>query len=221
MAITAQSVLDRVQKLLYDQAGVRWPNEEVLDWIADGQILVIQHVPESASRTVSLNLRVGTSQELEAQYSRLLDIIRNQGEDGATPGPAITIAERLSLDAIRPNWHEEEGDVVYHFVYEPDQNKRNFWVYPGPDAPLKVQAMVSPQPPATLQASTELLLKETYINPLVDWAMFRSLSKQADFGSAGPRGQAHAQAFAAAIGMEMTTKGLVDPNRKMRGQRNG
>jgi len=214
VTITANEIVSRAASLLFDLEKVRWPEAELLLWVADAQQLIGKNVPDSVSTVMNIPLVAGTKQTLDASFSRLLRIIRNQGSPDA--GQAITLTTRKALDAIRPGWHEETGPIVEHYVYEPEIDRRSFWVYPGPESTIMVQAVVALMTPTAVAAGVPLIVPEIWTNALVDWTMFRALSKQADFGSAGPRAEAHARAFAAAIGMEWSARGLVNPNREIR-----
>lgn len=220
MAIRSDEIVSRASSLLFDLTQVRWPTAELLLWIADAQQLIAQQVPDSVSVTTSITLVPGTKQRLPSSpiaYNRLISLVRNLGAGGAEPGAGITLTTREALDAVRPNWHADVGSTeIQHYVYDPEADRLTFWVYPGLPESTRVEAVLARACPTTIALGQDLIVSDMWSNTVLDWVMFRALSKQSDFGSAGPRAESHARAFAAAVGMEYSTRGLTNPNRELK-----
>ena len=139
MAVTVQSVIDRVQKTLQDTTGVRWPVvDELVLWVNDAQREIALLKPDASAKNVTVTLAVGTKQDIPSDGNRLLRVVRNMSAASSGVGKrAGRIVSREVLDAQTPDWHDPlvTGDaahvaVVKHYIYD-EQNPRNFYVYPG------------------------------------------------------------------------------------------
>jgi hypothetical protein len=78
MAVTVQSVIDRVQKTLQDTTGVRWPVvDELVLWVNDAQREIALLKPDASAKNVTVTLAVGTKQDIPSDGNRLLRVVRN------------------------------------------------------------------------------------------------------------------------------------------------
>src|SRR5215471_6170836 len=123
MAVTAQTILARVRTQLIDELSTkRWSDDELLRWLSDGQRTVVAMDPSTSEVTDALPLVAGSKQELPEGSFLFLDVKRNMGSDGATPGRAVTIISRENLDRTDPNWHaSRRSDTTMHYLFDPKQ----------------------------------------------------------------------------------------------------
>jgi len=140
MAVSVNSVIDRVQQVLQDTTGVRWPvTDELVLWINDAQREIALLKPDASAVNTTINLVAGTKQSIPADGNRLLKVVRNMSNLGAglIGGRAVRLVDVAVLDTQTPDWHDPNvsgaaahGSVVEHYVYD-ESNPRNFYVYPG------------------------------------------------------------------------------------------
>jgi hypothetical protein len=143
----------------------RHPEHEMVDWMNDIQTAITKFLPSACSRVDSIKLVPGTKQSIQAipavnckpgdgttpadavVGTMLLDVIRNMGPDGLTPGRSIRVVPRKQLDTMSPDWHTVASTEVASFVYDP-ATPRYFWVTPGVHAstPVWVDAAFTAQP---------------------------------------------------------------------------
>src|SRR6478609_911355 len=98
MAVTAQTIITRVRTQLIDElATKRWTDDELLRWLSDGQRTLVAMDPALGEVSGPLLMVVGTKQTLPAGAFMLLDIKRNLGLDGVTPGRVVTVVSRENL----------------------------------------------------------------------------------------------------------------------------
>lgn len=64
MALLAQSIVQRAVQILQDTTSVRWPVDELVRWLNDGQREIVLHRPDSNSKVATGTLAVGTRQDL-------------------------------------------------------------------------------------------------------------------------------------------------------------
>ena len=64
MAILVNDIISRVQSVLQDTTGVRWPQTELVLWINDAQREVALLKPDAMSNTAIATLDTGTKQSI-------------------------------------------------------------------------------------------------------------------------------------------------------------
>lgn len=179
----------RARILLNDQDGTRWLDNELVAWINDAQKLIAMTRPDSSVSNSALTLVVGSKQSIPAAGFRLLDVVRNLSADGVTGGRSIRLVDREVLDSQDPMWHTSTASAtIKHFIYD-NRDPKNFYVYPPAVAGTKIEAMYSVSPseivydavtPATT-LNTSLTVSDVYLEAVLNYVMYRSYSKDAEF----------------------------------------
>ncbi len=87
-----------------------------------------------------------------------------------------------------------------------DLSPRVFWLFPAPDKEISIDAVVSRIPEAvyvlTQDDDTPVPLEEAYVNPLVEWMLFRAFSKDAAGGAESGLAAQHYQSFVEQLGIK-------------------
>ena len=189
--ILAKDIVSDVQTIIQDQTGVRWPLDELLQWLNEGQRQIVILRPDAYSVTEAVHLVAGSKQKIPEAGIRLLDVIRNMGIDGSTPGDAVTFCERNHLDTQRRGWHyQNPAATVLHFVYD-DREPTTFYTFPPQPGSGQgwVDLVFSKSPPlCTIKdvinkdgtsgsANSVISLDDIYEPPLKDFVVYRSYCK--------------------------------------------
>lgn len=211
--ITVLEVIGKAQIIMQDLTGVRWPvATEMLGWLNDGQREVQIYKPNSYVKNVAVKLTAGTKQELPADGIQLIDIVRNMGTDGQTPGNAVRITERESLDANVRNWHTATpATSVKHYTYSP-LDPKHFYVYP-PQPPTNqgyVEMIYGALPPACVQNGV-INVDDIYQNVLIDYILYRAFSKDSEVADSNRAARYQASYLNALTGKAKIEFG-VNPN---------
>ena len=92
---TVGSILDKAQSVLQDKTAVRWPEEELIEWVNDACREIALIKPDASSRNEIVPLVGGTKQTLPAAALRLLRVVRNVSDPvGGVGGRAIRLVSR-------------------------------------------------------------------------------------------------------------------------------
>lgn len=203
----ASVILSRAKDILQDITSVRWTEAELMRWLSDAQREVVLYRPEACVSNASVALAANsTKQSLPANALRLLDITRNMGANGATPGRAIRLVHREIMDAQTPDWHTATASSeVLHYMFDA-RDPKNFYVYPRPSSTLYVEAIYSIAPTEIVTSTQTLSVEDIFANVLLDYLLYRAYTKDSDYAGNGQRAVAHYQAFANALGI----KGNID-----------
>lgn len=219
MAITAQSIVRRVVETLQDNTSVRWPVNELVRYLNDGQREIALYRPDAMVTNATVTLTAGSKQALPANGSKLIEVIRN---NTASSKRAVRLVNREILDAQSPSWHNIAGVTeVLHFMYDP-RDPKVFYVYPpaaasGASVDLVYSALptdiTEPADGSTYSAVTgNISVPDIYGNVIQDYILYRAYSKDSEYAGNAQRAQAHYGAFANALGIEMKATVNFQPN---------
>jgi len=207
MATTAQTIIDRTNHILQDRDNVRWSQAELLGWMNEGQLQIIDLQPSAYSKIRELQLVTGTRQTLPVDAIRLLDVIRNQ--DGIYNTSVREVA-RIDLDTQVPNWHEHKPHrIVQHYMYD-RQQLDVFYVYPpqpedsGSLGPGIVETLLAVIPPVLATVNDEIAIKDIYAPPLVNYVLYRAYAKDSEASANIELKDMYFQQFMASLGAQQT-----------------
>lgn len=213
-------ILSRTGRLLSDPTHVRWAVDELVDYINDAQKQIVLLRPDANSRNEPFQLTAGSRQEIPASGLQLLRITRNLGQDGQTPGRVVYPTLRSALDAETPEWHTSQGPAVQHYIYDPQVDRKVFYVYPSVagDWYLEISYSSTPAdvPVPTSGNDPELELSDQYINPIVDWVLYRCWAKDAEYAGNVQRAGMHEQSFYQQLGVKAESVMAMNPTRRVR-----
>lgn len=216
--ITAQSIITRARKLFHDDTGVRWPDQECLDWLNDGQREIVLLKPNAYSVNAVVQLVPGTKQSIPQTGIQLIDIVRNMtgvAPNFTTPGKVVRLVDREVLDSTIPTWHSSPAAAdgqVDHYVFD-GRDPKTFYVYPqAPATPNAVEMIYSAAPANVATITGTITLDDIYANALLDYIMYRSYSKDAEFAANENRAAGYYQAFLNSLGLKTKSEQSVNPN---------
>lgn len=216
--VLVREVLWRVSSILHDTNPqfLRFPEAELVQWLDDAHLAITSLLPAACSRIDAIKLRPGTRQSIEliaaadckpgdgstptapVRGTQVLDVIRNMGANGATPGRSIRLIAdgREVLDAQNPDWHSQTGERVGQWMFDP-RTPRHFYVSPGAPSTGAVWAEVAyvaePQKiPAggavgapvhhySGSSTAVIQVRDEHLADLVNYVCARALMKNAQF----------------------------------------
>ncbi len=208
--MTAASIIITQAQDILNDAGVRWPTTELLRWINAGQQAIVVLRPDANALGQNITLSAGTRQQLPAGGLLLLDISRNMGADGNTPGKPIRLVQREMLD-INPGWHTDAASsYITNYCYD-ERIPKEFWVYPPANNGIRVWSVVSMTPNTVDEATDTLDIGVMFEGALLDYVLFRGFMKGATVGNQ-QRALTHFKTFSMALGAEAQAKVMNSPN---------
>jgi len=209
--VTAQTIINKAAIQLTDIANVRWTRAELLSWLNDGMRQIVTMQPSASSTTVSKLLTAGTRQTIPSDGWLLLQIYRNMGTTGTTPGRAIRIVSREVLDGFDPYWHTGIPKAeVKNFIYD-TQDQLAFYVYPPNTGTQYIELNYSAQPTNLTSESQVIPLFDVFQSALVDYILYRACSKDAEYAPGLQLAQAYITTFTIALQGKATTEATNDP----------
>jgi hypothetical protein len=217
--ITVVSVLDRVNTILVDVTKTRWTYEELIVWFNDAVLAVVNKRPDANVQNTSYTLTANQSKQiLPTNGLRWIDVIFNE----ATGSP-IRKTIRRQLDDQIPNWHRRTGTEPTQYVFD-ERDPKVIYVYPQVTTAQSVLACYSIAPTAIdiADIATAIIpIDDNYVNPLVDFILYRAYSKDADYAANAQRAMGHLQAFGAELGDKYQVDKAYNPRSRMEELNNG
>ena len=225
MAVTVQSVLDRVQQTLQDTGGIRWSSTaELILWVNDAQREIAILKPDATAVNTTVTLAAGTKQTIPADGNRLLNVVRNMSAASSGTGKrTVRLVSRDILDSLEPSWHDpavkgdaKHGTSIKHFMYE-EQNPRNFYVYPGVSGNAYLEIIYS-QNPATVAANANLGVPDIYATCVMHYVLYMCYMKESEFVANQQRANGHFNLFMSTITGKAQVDTVTTPNLDTRPQ---
>lgn len=206
-------VIDRARIMLNDTdaAGYRWSDAELISYINDAELTISVVRQDASPGTSVVTLVAGTKQSVPADALRLQDVPRNIGSDGSTPGRAIRITDREVLDLFEPNWHKgAKKSEVRHFLYD-EMNPYEFFVYPPVNDGVKVEVRFSKRPTQHTLKSEDLVLNDAFFEAILNYTMYRSYMKDAEFSGNSDLAAQYLQATSSILGVKLSKDVAYSP----------
>lgn len=214
--ITTASMLARASVILQDPTNIRWPQAELLDWLNDGQREVALYKPNVFVKNATQLLVTGTKQSLPADGVSLVDVVRNMGTNGTTPGGAIRAVSREILDAQVSNWHSSTASAtVKHFVYTP-LDPKNYYVYPPqPTTNQGYVEVIYVAAPTDATLVSTITIDDIYMTALLNYILFRAYTKDAEYANNAQLAAQYYTAFQGALTGKAAAEAVSNPNQAL------
>jgi hypothetical protein len=231
MPFTAKTILENAAVILSDAGGNRWPWTELLGWLSGAlrEIAIIK--PSATADVIEVTLRPGTKQRVPSGYHQMLDATRNlltsqSSPTGRSGGQAITTVTRDEIDAAIPGWHNPAilpyAKAVHHVV-DADADPMTFYVVPGNDGTGLIEITASVMPAALpIPANPDLIesyaninipMPNAYEEAVLNFVIYRALSKDSMVAGAAARAQAHLALFQQSLGIKQEREDTQNVNR--------
>lgn len=227
MTTTAASVAQRIVGLTQDTSSIRWPANELVRFINDGQREIIKARPDALNITATGTLAAGTRQDLDAIFTvaplplKLIEITRNMA--ATSTKRAVRQCQRNILDAQIPGWHNLTQSVnVVHFTHD-IRDPKTFYVYPPSTALAQLEIMYAAYPTDVTEPADgatyadiagNISVADIYAADLVDYVLYRCYEKDASYAGNAARSAKHYAAFAQSLGVELNATAQVSPTVK-------
>jgi hypothetical protein len=214
-------LLAKVQTLLQDTTGVRWPLLELQGWLNDSYRDTLTLRPDSNTLLGEFTCVAGPRQNVTSTFAnaeRLIGVLRNTAT--TSKKGAIALASRSSLDSALRNWYAETQSVdVELYMFDP-RTPKEFLIYPPATTAARLEVAYAQVPsPHTLTsvqlantATTETIrIADGFANALVDYVLYRAYSKNTESTTNAAKAGAYFQSFQGALGIKGQSEAASQP----------
>jgi hypothetical protein len=212
--ILASALIAQASEIVQDESNVIWETAQALGWLNDAQRAIVSVRPDSSILNHSVTLVPGTKQTITGL--RLMAVNRNMGADGSTPGRAIRLVERGIKDDFDPDWHTENAaTAIKEWIFDARLPKE-YYVSPPVHASTVVQIELSESVnPAEIAITGDTItLDDVYSPSMIEWVLYRFLSRDSEETPNIQRAVAHFQQFFSLLGAKLNPDMAINPKVK-------
>lgn len=157
--------------------------------------------PDATAVTEAVKLVPGNRQTIPAAARSLIEVLRNAGVAGTTPGQPISI---ISRDAFSGLDMTQVSTTIDNYAYDAKTNPTIYWVYPAvPATPdVYVEMTYSASPPEVADTEADLPIPETFAVPLMHWMLYEIFCGDSSASNMG-KAQHHLAACYQALGVKL------------------
>lgn len=207
MTLTAQTIIDNVRGVIKDEEAnsYRWADSKMFNLINKGMTEIVKLAPDANLVRASRLLTTGSAlHDLPPTAIELLDVPRNMGVAGTTPGAVINETSLDMLDRSDRNWQTQAGETDIQQWTKHPAEKRRFFTYPPAHAStaVYVEVLYSDAPADVTQLGDTVGIHGVYQQQL-EWFMAGSILVEDDPNADFPRGAALLETFYQSLGSWM------------------
>ena len=159
------------------------------------------YVPEAVLVALDVPIVAGTKQTLPVGSIMLVRLNRNMGSSGAVPGEAPRRVSMAMMDLHRPTWNADTPTlVVKNWMYD-TRTPRVYYVYPPMSGATTLEAEYSVIPAVVASGTDTIALDDFYVNPIIDYVLWRAFSKDIEIPGMKSKAEAHRAAFDQSLDM--------------------
>lgn len=197
MSTQVQTIYNRVRTQLIDiGASPRWSNQEMINWICDGERAIVAVVPRASQIRAVVQMVAGTRQPLPAGGFMFLNAYRNMGSNGSTPGLVVLHQPRILMDTQYPGWHSATPVAQPQTsVFDPS-DPAAFYVSAPSDGTGYIEINYSVMPVDLANPTDVIQVGDIYQTALFDYCMYRCMQKDSDYAGGAAVAATYYQAFA-------------------------
>lgn len=201
----------RISDIMKDDDHTRWSLAERIRWANEAMGAILTRRPAAFATTTIKDLVAGTHQTVTS--AQVLDVIRNIGANGTTPGRSIRRTDRQLLDDSNPEWHKlKQKGEIRSYTFD-DRVPKTFYCYPPAIAGTKVEVLEAVLPPEVAEddADGEFDIGFEYLEAVVNYVCYRANSKDSEDANAQVAGSFYS-AFETSLGNQSQAGVNVSPN---------
>ncbi|NPU91395.1 MAG: hypothetical protein HPY82_05720 [Gammaproteobacteria bacterium] len=203
------ALLGKVNFILANEVGTSqaYADEVVLGFLAEAETVIVGQVSGANPSSVSVASAAGTRQQIPADGVRLLSV-------DTVGGRGVRLVERGAKDEVDPYWRNAAaGTHAVEYILD-DRMPKSFDVSPPLQAGVSIALSYDKLPPEydfTATPDPDVTLGRVHEAAMVDFAVYRCLSRAdentPEFGKAG----AHYQTFIQKIGGKTEADAVQSP----------
>lgn len=217
MTTATQLILDIRESINDETAPYRWSDATLLRYINAGQRQIVMLVPEANAVETRVTTAVGARQVIPALGVKFIRASSNYNGVTSLRTGALRYIERDAMDTHWPGWESEAAAVTpgttantfQHYLHDP-REPTVFYLYPAPQTGTEQVYIVYSAIPATLTVVGDNLgLAAVYENALVDYCVYRALSKEGRYSMPHDKTEALWNRFLRALGLKTQSDARV------------
>jgi len=206
---TVRHIIDLAKDLLQDEGNDRWEDDDLVNWYNASQRDIVTLRPDANPVIDAIKLASGTRQVIPARGVALIDVLRNMGTDGATPGNAVIKTDIETMKAFNLGWNSETAAAAINewIMISPTQ----YYVSPPSDGTGYIEMVFSQIPEAVVWdedgnwESNLIGVKENFVNATLYDILYFSFVRDTDVPSSDAKAMRYKNQFFTDLGITPQT----------------
>lgn len=180
-------IAGKLQDVSTDEDDRHWPVSDLIHYYNVAVLEIISQHRKAHIVTESVKFASGSKQSIPAKSIAFVNLIRNMGTDGATPGESITQTFMDATAAFNRTWSEDTAGATIYNVMPDAGDPRTYYIYPPSDGTTYGLLQTSKAPDkVTYDAngnweSTLVAVTDEYVEALMDKIMEHAYQKDSDY----------------------------------------
>lgn len=204
---TIGSIIDLVRRKIIDEdtTNLDYENADLIQLYNLTLIEIVTLAPIAYTRTKNFLLAAGAKQTLPEGDLKLVNVRRNFGTDGLTPGRVVRVTNLDVLTQLYPTWFTETEQAEVEDWAPVEDYPEQFYVIPPNDGTQYIEIDYVGTPPLSSTAtgwdSLFFPLRDNYVNAAINGILYMVYDDDSDIPGNTPRSQAYYQRFVQALGL--------------------
>jgi hypothetical protein len=207
--VTVGHLVDMAYEVLQDdpESPEHWTRENLVNWYNLGAAKTVALAPEANTIFESIKLAAGVKQSIPANRIVLIDVTRNMGVDGNTPGAGITKTDIRILTTYDRAWITATASAIIK-NWGPE-SLTTFFVSPPSDGTSYVEIKVAAVPTKVVYDAGDLWqtalvgVAEKYVDAVFNWMLYRAYQKDGDYPGNDQRSRDFYNQFLVSCGVNL------------------
>ena len=210
--ILASTIIDTVEGILQDTDNDRWSAADHLGYLNSIQRLIVYLKPNAYVVNEAVVCVAGTKQSIPSDGVQLINIVRNMGTDGTTPGRAVVKGDLDQFNVIERDWHSAEASATAELFFFDEQDPKNFYVYPPqPTSSFGYLEQVYSKSPADVASDEAITLDDTYEDVIKNGMLYLAYARETD-----PDSQNQSRSYFDLFATQLGRRDLIEAQYKPR-----
>lgn len=208
--VTVGHIIDQAEKVLIDEGNDDFTETELIAWYNLGQRDIVAKKPDAYTVIDSVILASGIRQVLPSGSMAFVDVVRNMGTDGDTPGTTILVVPWISLKVYLPSYSSVTATTEIRNAAPDPVRKDTWYCYPPSDGTGYVEVEYSKAPTQiTYDASDNwqsnlIAVDNEYVDAVLNYILWRAWSKDTDIPGSFERSQIYWDRYYQSVGVAPT-----------------
>lgn len=210
---TVGSIINLVRRKVLDEDDADFTDAELLQLYNLTLFKIVTLVPSAYTRIQTILLAAGSKQEIPSDGLRIVNIFRNMGADGLTPGRGVRVTQMDILNQIMPTWATETATAAIEDWLPIMDFPEEFYVLPPNDGTGYIELEFSKTPPQTAWdsggawESETFPLRDHFTDPQVNGILYQAYDDDTDVPGNTPRSGLYYGRFIQGLGLQAQAEG--------------
>lgn len=208
---TVGSVLSLVKKKILDESNDDFTESELLTLYNLTNREIVKMVPRAYTKINTMLMVAGNKQRIPSPGMVIIEVLRNMGTDGVTPGRAIRETSMEIMKKFVPAFSTDTAltDSSIWDWWPVPQEPESFYVHPKSDGSGYIELEYSQAPAdvvydaGSIYLTNTIALSDLYVNAIISGMLYQAYDDDTDIPGNTPRSGVYYARFLRDLGIQI------------------